>query len=327
MPTRFHQSPGRPPLNARQLSAMAGAALCGVLMGGVVATTRYVVPQSDPLTVSMLRYLLGLLSIAPCFLLFRQRPILRRDLAPILLLGSLFFGLVPYLFTISLKYTYASHGGLMIATVPLLTLGLSALLRVEQPGLFKLGGLLLGIGGALVSLWAVGGAGLPRETLWLGDALMFLSMAGFAVFNVYSRPYLIRYGPLQFTTIAVVPGAFSLIAVWLAAGGGLSSLEFSLAGWAAILFIGIPGGAWGFLLFIAALRHLSPARAAVFFNLNPLTAAGLGAWALGEALSGRFLVGFALVLCGILLAQLGGRQGGKEPQPEGGRSAEGATGA
>ena len=315
-----------------QFSAIAGAVLASMLMGAVVVSTRFVVPQSDPLTVTMLRYVVGLASMAPAYFLLRKRRIARADLVPVFGLGALFFGAVPYLFTISLKYTYASHGGLMIAFSPLLTLGLSSLLRIERPGLIKVGGLLLAIAGALLSLG--NGAVSPDASrmLWLGDGLMLGAMAGFAVFNVFSRPYLIRYGPLLFTLYALVPGTLCLVAAWLVSwlpawisgifsglfsvAGPMPSFDFSPAGWAAIVFIGFPGGAWGFLVFIVALRHLSPTRAAVFFNLNPLTAAVLGAAVLGEVLSGRFLAGFVLVLSGIVLAQWRGRASQTETVPE-----------
>lgn len=314
-----------------QFSAVAGAVLASMLMGTVVVSTRFVVPQSDPLTVTMLRYVVGLASMAPAYFLLRKRRIARADLLPVFGLGALFFGAVPYLFTISLKYTYASHGGLMIAFSPLLTLGLSSLLRIERPGLIKVGGLLLAIAGALLSLG--NGAGSPDASrmLWLGDGLMLGAMAGFAVFNVFSRPYLIRYGPLLVTLYALVPGTLCLVAAWLVSwipawilgSGPMPAFDFSPAGWAAIVFIGFPGGAWGFLVFIVALRHLSPTRAAVFFNLNPLTAAVLGAAVLGEALSGRFLAGFLLVLAGIVMAQWGGGLGGgpetSQPVPVAGR--------
>lgn len=302
-----------------QFTATIGAVLFSLLMGVVVVSTRYVVPQSDPLTVTMLRYVVGMASMAPCYFLLRRRRIARADLLPVLLLGALFFGATPYLFTISLKYTYASHGGLMIAFGPLLTLALSAVLRIERPGLLNVGGLLLAIGGALISVGTGTASPDAQKTLWLGDGLMLAAMAGFAVFNVLSRPYLIRYGPMLVTLYAIVPGTLCLVAAWLvgwlpdwfsgslseslSVSGPLPPMDFSPTGWAIIVFIGIPGGAWGFLVFIMALRHLSPSRAAVFFNLNPLTAAALGAWVLGESLSGRFLAGFALVLAGIVLAQ------------------------
>lgn len=313
-----------------QFVAIIGAVLASILMGTVVVSTRFVVPESDPLTVTMLRYVVGLASMSPCYLLLRRRRIARPDLFPVLLLGAVFFGAMPFLFTISLKYTYASHGGLMIAFGPLLTLGLSSLLRIERPGLLKLGGLLLAMVGALLSLGT--GAGPPggpdsQNLLWLGDGLMLGAMAGFAVFNVFSRPYLIRYGPMLVTLYALVPGTLCLVAAWLVSwlpawlsgGGPMPSFDFSPAGWAAIVFIGFPGGAWGFLVFIVALRHLSPTRAAVFFNLNPVTAAVLGALVLGEALSGRFLAGFVLVLSGIVLAQW-------KRKPRGGTETDGLAG-
>ncbi|MEE8435791.1 MAG: DMT family transporter [bacterium] len=303
-----------------QFIAIIGAVLASMLMGAVVVSTRFVVPESDPLTVTMLRYVVGLASMAPCYLLLRRRRIARADLFPVLLLGAVFFGAMPYLFTISLKYTYASHGGLMIAFGPLLTLGLSSLLRIERPGLLKLGGLMLAMVGAVLSLGTGTAPPDAQKLLWLGDGLMLGAMAGFAVFNVFSRPYLIRYGPLLVTLYALVPGTLCLVAAWLVSwlpawlsgGGPMPSLDFSPAGWAAIVFIGFPGGAWGFLVFIVALRHLSPTRAAVFFNLNPLTAAVLATLMLGEALSGRFLTGFVLVLAGIVLAQWRGGGSHKE---------------
>ena len=51
-----------------------------------------------------------------------------------------------------------------------------------------------------------------------------------------------------------------------------------------------------------ALRHATPTRVTVFLALSPVTAAGLGALLLGEAISAEALLGLACVALGLALA-------------------------
>jgi drug/metabolite transporter (DMT)-like permease len=54
-------------------------------------------------------------------------------------------------------------------------------------------------------------------------------------------------------------------------------------------------------MYYEGIREVGPNRAAVFLNLEPVTALALGAVLLGERLSGPLLVGAALVLVGLYL--------------------------
>ena len=285
------------------------AMTAGVLFGGAVVATRFVVQESDPLTVVTLRYLIGFFFLLPLYLLPSQqslgiRRFSRRDLLPITLLGVLFFGLIPFTFTVGLNYTYASRGGLVLAFGPLFTLLLASLARVEPLTASKLLGALCAIAGAALALGLpMGGGPVPAETLWRGDGYMLLTTLLFAVYNVFSHRYLQRYQPLSVILHSLLSGTVFLLCAYLIVRGMLPWGAFSLAGWGALLFIGIPGGAVGFAMYILALGRLSPARAAVFYNLNPVSAVALGAFLLGEPLSLQFWAGFALVIGGILLAQ------------------------
>jgi drug/metabolite transporter (DMT)-like permease len=82
---------------------------------------------------------------------------------------------------------------------------------------------------------------------------------------------------------------------------------------AAVVFLGVPGGAVAFLLWTMALSRLTPTRVAVYVNLNPLVAALLGVLLLAERRSGLFVLGFAAVLGGVLLVNW--------PAPHAGRDA------
>jgi drug/metabolite transporter (DMT)-like permease len=79
--------------------------------------------------------------------------------------------------------------------------------------------------------------------------------------------------------------------------------ELSAPVWLLLLFVVVAGTMLTFLLFTAALRHISATRVAILAMLEPV-AAGLVAYAwLGESFGSLQLVGGGIVLAGIVLAQ------------------------
>jgi len=84
---------------------------------------------------------------------------------------------------------------------------------------------------------------------------------------------------------------------------GLSSAVVRLNGrtLALVLFLGVLGGALGWYLTAFALTRLTPTQAAVYINLNPLTAMVLAATLLNERITGLLVVGFSIVVAGVVL--------------------------
>ena len=77
---------------------------------------------------------------------------------------------------------------------------------------------------------------------------------------------------------------------------------FSPAGWFAVVFLGIGGGAMQFGLWIWAVSKLTPTQAAIYLTLTPVTAVLLASLILGEPVSLGLFAGLALVVGSILLA-------------------------
>jgi len=83
--------------------------------------------------------------------------------------------------------------------------------------------------------------------------------------------------------------------------GHLSSLHLPV--WALVLWVIVLGSAVPFTLIVGALRHITATQAGVTAMLEPVVAT-VAAWIwLNESLSATQLVGAAVVLCGIGLAQ------------------------
>ena len=84
----------------------------------------------------------------------------------------------------------------------------------------------------------------------------------------------------------------------------LGHLErFSLPVWLLLLYVVVAGTMITFLLVAAALRHISATRVGIVAMLEPVAASVVAFLWLGESFGAAQLVGGAIVLIAILLAQ------------------------
>ncbi len=281
-----------------QLLPAAAAAGAGLLVGSGIVATRYVIGQTDPASLALLRYVIGFLCLLPPVLLSARVPFAARDLLPIALLGIAQFGVLIALLNFGLQHVSAALGALIFATFPLLTLLLAAALRYEALTFFKCAGVVLTIVGVG---FALGGRFSPAADSWIGELAVFASALCGAICSVLYRPYLRRYPVLQVSAYAMF--ASVLFLALLAAGEGFYDAlpRFSPGGWLAVFFIGL-SSAVGYYLWLWALRHTTPTKVTVFLALSPITATGLGALLLAERVSLSFAIGLACVALGLWLA-------------------------
>jgi drug/metabolite transporter (DMT)-like permease len=291
---------------ASRLAALA-AALAGVQVGAAMVATRFVVDQTGPASLALLRYAIGFCCLlAPALLAARVR-FATRDLIPIAFLGIVQFGVVVALLNVGLRHVSAGRAALIFATFPLLTMLFAAALGREKMTLAKSAGVALTIAGVAFALGDRAFGGAAAEGAWLGEAAVLASAASGALCSVLYRPYLRRYPVLGVSAFAML-ASVGFLAV-LAAGEGFFDARpsFTPAGWLAVVFIGLSSGV-GYWLWLWALGHTTPTRATVFLALSPITAAVLGALLLGERASSMLLVGLACVVAGLWLAHRPARQ-------------------
>ena len=268
----------------------AVAAANGILVGSAMVATRFVVHQTGPASLALLRYAIGVCCLLPALVVIgRQIRFERRDLGPIALLN---YGLtsIP-----------SARAALIFAVLPLLTMILSAALGHERLTLVKSAGVLLTIAGVALAL---GDKALERGTPgegWIGELAVFASALCGAVCSVLYRPYLRKYPTLPVSALAML-ASVAFLAVLAAGEGFFSALpRFTIAGWGAVLFIGINSGV-GYVLWLWALNHAPATQVTVFLSLSPVTAAVLGALVLAEPVSARALLALACVVAGLWLA-------------------------
>jgi drug/metabolite transporter (DMT)-like permease len=300
----------RPP--RLDLRANASAALAAVLLGASVVAARVAVREVPPLSLAVLRFGQAFLLLAGAMLVLAPDGLRvpRRRLPLLALLGAVYFAAFPVTFNTGLRFTEASRGALMLASMPIWSALLGRVVgeRLGRRQLAGVGVSVVGIGLAFAEPgWAAGGG-----TALLGDGLLLLTGLLGAAYGLLAKRALAVHGPATVTAYAMLFGTL-LVLPW-ALLEGLAAAVGRLDGrvLAAVVFLGVPGGAVAFLLWTVALSRLTPTRVAVYVNLNPLVAALLGVLLLAERRSGLFVVGFAAVLGGVLLVNWPGRQAGRD---------------
>ncbi len=287
----------------RSFVGNAAAFSAAALFGASVVATRVAVGSIPPLSLAFLRFGQGGL-ILLIFLLILKPDLLRiqwNDLPYLALLGAVLFTIFPITFNVGLKYTEASRGALMLATLPLWSALLARIAKSEQLTLRQVGGIILTLSGVAFVLaergltWQGGGRAL------LGDLLMLLTAICGAIYGVLAQKMLKKYRAITVTTYAMLTGTCLLIPAAFVEGLFQALTQINLQAVSLILFLGICGGALGYFLWTFALAHLTPTQVAVYINLNPMVAAILGAALLAEKLTLVFIAGFVAVLIGVLL--------------------------
>ncbi len=281
-------------------AGILAAVLSSAFGGTAPAATRYVIEATDPVTLAAFRFGVGFLLLLPLALALGRRWPQGRDWLGVAALGILFYALFFVLYNAAFVYTTAARGALALATLPLLTMALAAVLGVESLGARKAAGVAIAVGGVGVAL-ASGLAAAPPGA-WIGDLIMAGGAVCMALYNVWSRPYIARSSALGFVTAGMGVGAACLVAIAWLRGGFAAAAGFGAPQWLAVASLGIFAAALSFYLWVFALERTTPTRVAATITVNPVAAALLAVPLLGEPIGLNLVLGLVAVGGGIWIA-------------------------
>ena len=276
-------------------------ALASSCLGGTAAAiTRYLVGNADPITLAILRWGIGFACLLPTALFLGVRWPPRHDWAAVAVLGLCFFGLFFVLYNIAIGFTTAARASLALATLPLHTMVVGALLGIEPLTLRKS----TGVGVAVLGVIAALASGLSSAPLgaWRGELIMTAAVLCMAFYNVWSRPFIQRSSALGFLTVGMGAGAAALILVGSLTGSVAVLSSFGAHQWIAGVYLGVGGGALAFILWVMALERATPTRVASTMTVNPIAAGLLATQLVGEPITANLVAGLAAVFVGIWIA-------------------------
>jgi drug/metabolite transporter (DMT)-like permease len=265
-----------------------------VLAGPVLA-------DLTPLWAAALRFLLGAsLMIAIAVLKREDLPaLLRRNAGTYLLLGTVGITFFNLFFFYALRTTSAANAALIMATNPLITTLLAAVILGEMPTPRHLAALPVALAGVVVVMTHGNVEGLASLRIAQGDVLMLAANVSWALYNVLGRKYMPRESPLGNTALVMASGAALLFCISLASGTPMA-VPGARAGMAlAVMAVG--GTVLAYLFWSIGIIRLGAARTAIFLNLVPVFAMLIGA-ASGTSPTAAQLAGGLLVLGGVSIS-------------------------
>jgi drug/metabolite transporter (DMT)-like permease len=278
-------------------------ALAPILWGGALVAGRIVTADLPPLTITWVRYLLVSLFLLPAlrFITGRlPRPNPRGWILLVLLSLTGVVGFSLFLFS-GLQTVTAVRSSVLIALAPSVVAA-ALILFFREPAHWNLvAGIATAFFGAAITITD----GEPGKALAggvsMGDAYLLGCVACWTAYTILARPALRHIPALAVLTYSSIIGTILLTP--FAVGGEIVS-ALATSSWttrAGLFYLSVGATGLAYLLYYGGIRDLGPGKAAVFLNLEPISAILLGVLLLGEKLTWPVLAGAVLVITGLYL--------------------------
>lgn len=283
----------------------AAAALTIALFGLTPATTRIAGAQIDGLALGLIRTV-GAGVVAAPILIFGRVPVPRDGaswtLVVISAIGS--FAGFPLLFSLGAQLTSASHAGLMMATMPLITSAIGLVIDRRRPGAAWFAGAILALLGetALATMsdhGADGPASVRGDCIVLAGCIM--CACGFAAGGKLAS----RINPWAATLWAIAVASIALLPLAVVPLVRIDWTTLTPATWAALLHVTLGATLLGYISWFWALSRGGIARVAALQLAQPVVALLFAVLLLGEHLPTRVVLATLVIIGGIVVARRG----------------------
>lgn len=271
--------------------------------------TKNITEEVSALTLLSWRYLTALI-VMSILIAFRVISIdlKGKTLKPLLKIAVL----VPVIYfigeTYGIQLTTASESGCIVASIPAVTMLLSALILKQMPNGKMIAGIAITITGVVICVLS---KGMSVSFNPLGYLMLIMGVVSYGLYGVFSRKE-DRFTSVEKTYVMMALGAvvFTILAVCerLAAGGGAASIAelavlpvTSRIFLITILYTGIGCSVISFLLQNLAIEMIGPTKTVAYAGITTLISIVSGIVILGETFTMAQVIGAALIIGGVYI--------------------------
>jgi drug/metabolite transporter (DMT)-like permease len=277
--------------------------LAPILWGGSLVAGRYIANDVPAITITWIRFSIVAALLLPALRVFEgrlHRPSVRglMLLAALTTTGILLFNV--FLFS-GLQTVTATRSSVIIAFAPS-AVALILFLMFREP-LRTAGsvGIVLAFVGATITITEGDPARAFSGGIGFGDLFLLGCVVSWAAYTIIARYAMREMTALTVLTYSSVLGALLLTPIVLVGGGAAALTALSPRTWGALLYLSVGAAGIAYLFYYQAIRDIGANEAAVFLNLEPVSAIVLGVLLLGESLTLPVLFGGILVIAGLYL--------------------------
>lgn len=284
--------------------------LSAIIYGISVVPGRLLSTQIPPVTLTVVRTLMASVVFLPlAFHQIRKAPKLSKmDLIFIAYASLLGVGIPAITFISGLKYTSGTNASIIIATIPAVT-------NVIAAFKFKMGihgrvfaGVIISFIGLLFVFSKGSFANLISLRLSFGDLVLFVDVISYSIYVNLSQRALVRFSPMTWSFYCTLFSSILLapIGLWQAVS---SDWHLSWPGWMLVMYLGLLSSGIAVVLSMKGIKRVGGSQAIIFNNLVPVIGIISSVILLKETLAIYHLIGFALVLAGVVFSLTNSRHG------------------
>lgn len=212
-----------------------------------------------------------------------------------------------------LKYVSSTVASVIVATIPLFTPVVAWYFYKEKLSKTNLFGLVITFFG--VSL-VVLDSSFNFTASPLGVALEFLAVAGAIGYASLLKGISHRYNIFTIITYQNLIGAIFFLPFWIGfEANDFTSIPFHAEAFWAIIKLAIFASTFAFILFTYSVRNIGINKSNIFINIIPVFVAVIAYIVLGDRLNFHQMVGIAIVISGLFLAQINWKRKKNVPNP------------
>jgi Predicted membrane protein len=272
----------------KRAAGVAAVLVSSLLFAAMAALVKLLSSEFDGIFISFGRFVVGAI-IATASIAIKGTGFAIRDPRDVVLRGV--YGSVGMiLYFVAIQMSGAGRGSLLNATYPLFSILLGALFFKEKLGLRAIIGAAICFAGVILVFWDASSPSLLGDVIGLASGLL----AGVSI--QYTKKARVNNGPEMVYLAVCVSGILATFwtapqALSLDLRSGLILLGSALLGYIAQIAL-----SWG-------VKYMYASEAGILSFLKIPVAIGLGLL-VGDAFSARFAAGAAVVLAGLVVAEL-----------------------
>ena len=260
--------------------------------------------EIPPVSLNFYRWVLAWLILLPFTYkeLIKKKNYILNNIGLFIILGITAVTIFNSALFYSLKFTQVISGVLMISTVPVMSIFISSLLKIERTNIFQIIGVILSLTGVLFIVTKADFELLKNLDFNRGDIFMIIAMLSWATYSALLKKQKYELSQISLLQVVIGFGVIFLIPLYLIDlnMGNLIKLEkpFFLTLTYVVLFPGLAS----FLFWIKGVSLIGANRAGVFLHLMPILGAVMAMIIFDEKILFYHFLGAIFIVAGITLS-------------------------
>jgi drug/metabolite transporter (DMT)-like permease len=289
------------------ITGISLAVLATLIWSGNFIVARGVIKDIPPVTLSFYRWLTATIILLPfAWKYFAKEWKLVKANIPyfffVALTGVSMFNTFVY---IAGHYSEAINLALIGTTSsPIISVILAKIFLKERISFIRIAGMIVCICGILLLLSKGDFHNLLTFTFTKGDWWILAAAASFAVYNTMVKKKPAAMNSINFLFVVFAIGTLLLVPFYFYELKNTGGIAINFSNLSVIIYLGLGASVICFILWNIAISKLGTGRTALFGNLIPVFSSVEAVLILGEKVTWIYYTSFALVISGLIIANL-----------------------